>query len=795
MCDNFVAFLSSSYHRLIIFIHVVVAIIMGLNSSTKIKWKATGLTVKSVQDLSLGRRIDVDDNALAFKMHNSNKLLSETLYLMAHHLKQLAFSGGFIITVIFDGSFRPDCKRASLNRRKKSCIDDANRFFCRFKALELSSKVEKGDSGVKEALALYNAECAKLESSCSKQLIIPENVGQLFSERLMMTEACSPNENGGYVLERVLTSAFQADALIARRFKGGLSDLIYGNDSDYFVLLGADCIMMWNMKLSKRKSGRGRKRKEQSRDDNGETYDATSLEVELYGASNEKMKKYKEKLEATSPTLPKNLNWVEAKHPFFKSFDPVFRVIVAIILGCDVYDGIKGWGPSKIEVKINDIRKKSSSTMSDSDLVPSLMSSICLAINADENVIDTLISSFIYEPGIVNEDKSLLDDVLLPGDDINTHEARSNGTSVVEEKYVHQPPDDFIFPTYLKSFDVRSQTHDNHDNPSTSSSPTQHYGPPLFQCKSFNGYRPHFFMQHEGRHQCAKCSEHFCKTCSFLPQDDKTKRKNSEFPVYYKSGCDVVLCLDCFKSTRHGENQVNDELATSSVPLERMRRILNEKVGLQLSVDDISPVEVMDMYHMYIASPTNSRDAIHLASASSRIKFPFFPSQFIDDDKKIVRVGKEPFDLTDGGRFISDPQTIPDHHISSVLNILASLLRYDEESLPQNDNVYVGKYDYLPTLFLTMAYYSRVDSGYRLLDRCARHTCDPKGPSIINQAAQFFEYEESESGKKGECKRIFIFTLLIFTFQLHLFTHRLVHSSSFFIFCFLFTRTWDHSGK
>ena len=109
---------------------------------------------------------------------------------------------------------------------------------------------------------------------------------------------------------------------------------------------------------------------------------------------------------------------------------------------------------------------------------------------------------------------------------------------------------------------------------------------------------------------------------------------------------------------------------------------------------------------MYIASPTNSRDAIHLASASSRIKFPFFPSQFIDDDKKIVRVGKEPFDLTDGGRFISDPQTIPGHHISSVLNILASLLRYDEESLPQNDNVYVGKYDYLPTLFLTMAYYS-----------------------------------------------------------------------------------------
>ena len=116
---------------------------MGLNSSTKLKWKATGLTVKSVQDLSLGRRIDVDGNALAFKMHSSNKLLGETLHLMAYHLKQLAFSGGFIITVIFDGSFRPDCKRASLDRRKKSCIDNANRIFVDSRHLNLAQRLKR----------------------------------------------------------------------------------------------------------------------------------------------------------------------------------------------------------------------------------------------------------------------------------------------------------------------------------------------------------------------------------------------------------------------------------------------------------------------------------------------------------------------------------------------------------------------------------------------------------------------------------------------------------------------------
>ena len=115
---------------------------MGIKSAAKVKWKATGLTIKTIQDLNLGKRIDVDGNALAFKMHASNKALGETLHLMAYHLKQLAFSGGFIITVIFDGTFRPDCKRASLERRKQTYLNNSNRIFSRFKALELSSKLE-----------------------------------------------------------------------------------------------------------------------------------------------------------------------------------------------------------------------------------------------------------------------------------------------------------------------------------------------------------------------------------------------------------------------------------------------------------------------------------------------------------------------------------------------------------------------------------------------------------------------------------------------------------------------------
>ena len=78
---------------------------------------------------------------------------------------------------------------------------------------------------------------AALIQFAANNLLFQEMLGIFFLERLMMAEACHPNEIGGYVVEKILTSTFQADALIAHRFKRKKSDLIYGNDSDYFVLL------------------------------------------------------------------------------------------------------------------------------------------------------------------------------------------------------------------------------------------------------------------------------------------------------------------------------------------------------------------------------------------------------------------------------------------------------------------------------------------------------------------------------------------------------------------------------
>ena len=201
--------------------------------------------------MELGNRIDIDGNALAFKfLGTGNRHIGEILSVMALHLKQLAYSGGYVVTVIFDGGHRPDCKRASLKRKKARFLNEANRMFCRFSCLKLKGQFQKeGNLDIKKNLDDYSKECEKLEKACQRSLVIPSDVGDLFSERLMMVEACSPNENGGYVNECVLTAKFQADSLIARRSVSGLNDVIYGNDSDFFVLLGSKCLLIWNMKV------------------------------------------------------------------------------------------------------------------------------------------------------------------------------------------------------------------------------------------------------------------------------------------------------------------------------------------------------------------------------------------------------------------------------------------------------------------------------------------------------------------------------------------------------------------
>ena len=144
-------------------------------SPRKVLWIATGLSLKSIQDLQLGNCIDVDGNALAMTL-GQGKSVPETLNLMATYLKELAFSGGFRITVVFDGSVWPDSKRDSWNRKKTRELDNINRMFCRFNTVELRSKIESGSYSAEEVRdsKKYGEEAKRLENRRLKGFILPK---------------------------------------------------------------------------------------------------------------------------------------------------------------------------------------------------------------------------------------------------------------------------------------------------------------------------------------------------------------------------------------------------------------------------------------------------------------------------------------------------------------------------------------------------------------------------------------------------------------------------------------------
>ena len=114
---------------------------MWVNSATKTKFVGKGLTLNTLQALGVGNRIDVDDNDLAFKYFGiGNKHLNKILSDMILHLKKQAYSGSFIVRVIFYGIQQPDCKQASLHRKKYMFLNDANRMHWCFKSLQLKAK-------------------------------------------------------------------------------------------------------------------------------------------------------------------------------------------------------------------------------------------------------------------------------------------------------------------------------------------------------------------------------------------------------------------------------------------------------------------------------------------------------------------------------------------------------------------------------------------------------------------------------------------------------------------------------
>lgn len=124
-----------------------------------------------------------------------------------------------------------------------------------------------------------------------------------------------------------------------------------------------------------------------------------------------------------------------------------------------------------------------------------------------------------------------------------------------------------------------------------------------------------------------------------------------------------------------------------------------------------------------------------------KVKFPLLPSSAITQNHPKIKIIGE-FPISKGGRFISNKKLVSDANLAKMMDLLASFVAYDESALVHSAKSDIGRFGFYPTNLLNFAFDSRVDSGHRLLSRCARHAMDPKTPCIIEQSAELFEYKD-----------------------------------------------------
>ena len=747
---------------------------------------ATGLTLRSIKSsLGVGNRIDVDGSWLFYHLQKGGERLMEDIVgEMATLLTQIAHCGGFKVTVIMDGDARPDCKRATWERRKNIHLKNINRMYCRFKVLELSSRLENDEMNgekrqeVQNELCLFNEAAKSLESKAGITAL-RNNFCNLLLLRLSKRNAFEMNENGGFVTPFIIKAKFQADYVIALRSKQMKNDFIFSADTDFAALLGNECLMITHVKntgssfLKKKKNDENNNDKEKKE----VMFDASAFEVALSGPSNKKMMELQQRLEGdsvgskrSSRRCNKKVVWTKAKLPLFEDKPQRLRALIALAMGCDVFHGVKNCGPSTIEKALK-LEKEKNGPLSDSALTDAFQSflekELKKCVDDDKNtttqhLMDTLVEAFLCEPGVVTEEVSLqensnVDDVF---DDENNEEEEdrdndlesiSSGSETGDievrkgeesekiggENQIssHNPyiTDDVpsSLSTYVKSFKA---------HPSIEIKD----GASLCFCEGTSYIRGHFYPKFEGSWKCSMCKKDFCGRCSFVPELDNKQIGKKQPKIYYKYGCEHPFCIDCFQYHCLGNDY--DESSQNTLSEVEMSKVLNEKFGLQLNDKTASFSETLDLYDAYISSPNNIHDH-QMDLVKKKVKFPLFASSLLDSnmdatDSPIFKPGKI-FKLKNGGCFISDPSFIKDEEIPEILDLFASFLEVDPTKHVHKSDSDIGQFGYLPNIILNTAYQSRVDSGFRLVKRCVRHTFNTSSPLLIGTEVEIFRLRET----------------------------------------------------
>ena len=159
-------------------------------------------------------------------------------------------------------------------------------------------------------------------------LQISPEFSDMLKKELATFNAFEENIHGGFV-RHVLKDLFQADSLIVYRAIQKKSLRIVSADSDLPLLIGIKSIMIRGFKLS-------RSRIKKLKDDQRLTEVSC---IEVSGCCNKTMSWVKDIIGTSCDMKKSKRIWKEAKYPVCSDKNERIRVIVAIVLGSDIFVG------------------------------------------------------------------------------------------------------------------------------------------------------------------------------------------------------------------------------------------------------------------------------------------------------------------------------------------------------------------------------------------------------------------------------------------------------------------------
>ena len=689
---------------------------MGIDNSANIIFKADSFVSRelvsaldhmsddsSSRSASQTKRIDCDVSNIIHDLSYKHARVYSTKLVreVANFLKLLSSDSGFIVTAILDGDVRPQSKRDAFKRRYNSTMNRINSYYCRQMAMKIASKpVNEMTSAEKKRLDLFNNEAKALESS-SRMTVPSDFMEQLDSALVENGAYIADRKSGGYVSRQIIKAEFEADYIMAYRYRKGLSNLVYSTDSDMSALCGPSCISIRYFGEEKDKEKKKNKRK------NDNETSSQALVYNISGGSNVIMQKMKTHVESTFPN--NMITFEEAKYPLLDNTNPLTLGLTVVGLGCDVLPGgVSGVTAKGIWSEIEKKKKKGITQPGQifKHLIKYYQEKDTTGMLQELDLL-TLTQAFLYQPALEfgkKEDSSAY-------------------------KYIFNKPN--TLPTYLKMFLP----------PNVSVEEDEDEVRDTIRCNGIQGINAsHDFLKAEGHFTCSSCQRCFCKFCGYSPKKDRDGKKSKKFSFIHYQSMNDDLCVDCYKERVFLPFSSSLDDALNITEMKKFLKDNNQSIPA-----DAKAYEIQEIFEMCKV------DLSRKANIDETVPYPLYESKSLDiteenNNKKRFGFGKvlHTFPLAEGGLFISDTHSISNAMVIPVINLMANIVRYNP-----NQKKYTSYnspvYDVLPSIFIEFANGSRASSGFRLLKFCLRHAFDPKAFPIMEQNATLFIH-----GKDGE---------------------------------------------